>query len=242
MTGRSSAKRSKLVKLKQWLTVSEAAEYLALVFDEDVTESDVYQLALDGNLKLSVRFVNGAFVRPENSGPTEAEEERVHLEGVWDLPMSGAEKLDVERAYQELIGGPDVDMLYRALGERFVESSDGVQFVVLRASHEGGRTQFFDAFCLPVDSVFVVRTKALEKLLQQAPDAPLDRKLRTRERDTLLTIIGALCNEARLDVNHPSKAAGIIESLTTRLGARVSSRTVENHLKLIPDVLAKKRE
>jgi hypothetical protein len=51
---------SKLFKLKEWLTVPEAARHLAAVFDEEVTESDVFRLGLDGHLTLSVDFVNGA--------------------------------------------------------------------------------------------------------------------------------------------------------------------------------------
>ncbi len=49
---------NKLFKLKKWLTVPEAARRLAIVFGEEVTESDVLRLALDGYLKLSVSLVN----------------------------------------------------------------------------------------------------------------------------------------------------------------------------------------
>lgn len=48
----------RLMKLKGWLTVPDAARYLTLVFGEDVTEADVLRLGLDGHLRLSVRFVN----------------------------------------------------------------------------------------------------------------------------------------------------------------------------------------
>jgi hypothetical protein len=34
------------------------------------------------------------------------------IQGVWDLPMIGGEKLDVERAYQSLIGGPEVGLFH----------------------------------------------------------------------------------------------------------------------------------
>ena len=51
-------KLSKLFKLKEWLTVLDAAKHLSVVFGEEVTEADVLRLALDGHLKLSVNFVN----------------------------------------------------------------------------------------------------------------------------------------------------------------------------------------
>lgn len=53
----------KLFKLKRWLTVEEAARHLTIVFGEDVSEADVFRLALDGELTLSVNFVNGAYAR-----------------------------------------------------------------------------------------------------------------------------------------------------------------------------------
>ena len=47
-----------LYKLKEWLTVPDAATHLSMALVEDVTEADVLQLALDGQLTLSVNFVN----------------------------------------------------------------------------------------------------------------------------------------------------------------------------------------
>ena len=100
MTERTEPTRSKLVKLKQWLTVSDAAQYLALLCGEDVSEPDIYQLALDGGLQLSVRFVNSVPARPKD--PMPKEKNLVWLRGVYDLSMTGVERLDVERAYQAL--------------------------------------------------------------------------------------------------------------------------------------------
>ena len=53
----------KLFKLKEWLTVADAARHLSIVFSEDVAEADVLRLALDGRLRLSVYFVNYATAR-----------------------------------------------------------------------------------------------------------------------------------------------------------------------------------
>jgi len=54
---------NKLFKLKKWLTVPEAARHLTIVFGEEVRESDVLRLALDGHLKLSVNLLNHAKAR-----------------------------------------------------------------------------------------------------------------------------------------------------------------------------------
>lgn len=138
---------SKLLKLKKWLTVADAARRLSISVGEDVTEADILRLALDGHLTLSVYFVNhakGRIARIEllssqhfsnapsifEYGPPrfvsiegavlpnkkevliyEGDEQKPEcLEGVWDLLMIGAERIDVERAYQRITGGPAVDL------------------------------------------------------------------------------------------------------------------------------------
>ncbi|MDO9141855.1 MAG: hypothetical protein Q7U38_16165, partial [Methylobacter sp.] len=60
---------SKLLKFKEWLTVSEAAKHLSAICDEEVSEADVLRLALDGHLKLSVNFVNHTSAKQGNVVP-----------------------------------------------------------------------------------------------------------------------------------------------------------------------------
>lgn len=54
----------KLLNLKPWLTIPDAARRLSVSFGEDVTEADVLRLGLDGHLTLSVNFVNYAMGCP----------------------------------------------------------------------------------------------------------------------------------------------------------------------------------
>ena len=67
-----------------------------------------------------------------------------------------------------------------------------------------------------------------------------ERPLGTRERATLLTIIAALAEMVNIDLSKPTKAAEIIEDMTARKGARVAARTIEEHLKRIPDALERR--
>ena len=141
----------KLLKLKEWLTVPEAARHLSILFGEVVGEADVLRLA---HLTLSVFFVNHVKARcgpiiplkdtkrhklkmldgealdyiqglrineEEVLGSRRARarararaRERRDFTGVWDLPMLGAERLDVENWYQMLTGGPSVELVPRA--------------------------------------------------------------------------------------------------------------------------------
>lgn len=60
------------------------------------------------------------------------------LRGVWDLPMIGNEKLDIEHQYQLLTGGPSVTL--QGLDGAFVEGSDG-QMCQLQESDEKNEYQ-----------------------------------------------------------------------------------------------------
>ena len=61
MANKRTQIKSKLFKLKEWLTLKDTAQYLSVLFKEDVSEADVLLLALDGRLQLSVNFVNISF-------------------------------------------------------------------------------------------------------------------------------------------------------------------------------------
>lgn len=62
----------------------------------------------------------------------------------------------------------------------------------------------------------------------------------TKERTTLLTIIAALAGETDIQIVSPSKSAEVIASLTERMGAPVAKRTIEEHLKRVPDALERR--
>ena len=49
---------SKLLKLKEWLTVPDAARYLSILLEEEVSEADLLRLALDGHLTISLLFTH----------------------------------------------------------------------------------------------------------------------------------------------------------------------------------------
>jgi hypothetical protein len=57
---------SKLFKLKEWLTLDEAAQHISTAIGESVEKKDILRLALDTHLSLSVNLVNGAQARCGN--------------------------------------------------------------------------------------------------------------------------------------------------------------------------------
>lgn len=86
----------RLFTLKQWLTLPQTAQHLAMIFDEQVTEADVFQLALDRKLRISICFVNHAKARMGNVVRyTEAELKRAMESGflpedlAWEIWSDG---------------------------------------------------------------------------------------------------------------------------------------------------------
>ena len=227
---------SKLFKLKKWLTVSDAARRLALTFGEDVNEADVLRLALEGHLKLSVHFVNGAYARPcvpvnidqiewdevpsldgkriikipkngriwqDEQGFFQVMRNVSSLDGeVWDLPMTGGERIDVEYRYQQLTDGPEVTAV--TLDGLLVASTNGDLLEI--QSHYGDGNyfkkddlkkpffhpdNFHPAGALPEDSVLVVRTEALIDFEQSQNGASnaVEKPLHPTERNNLRKLV-----------------------------------------------------
>jgi hypothetical protein len=354
---------SKIYKLREWLTVPEAAKQLSISFGEEVTEADILRLALEKHLRLSVYFVNKATARvgkyvsweetewilfPKLKSPlfskkrnefksepirdaadenemgekllpcplklqalideTPIDERENYLpvirslrvgddrfislsdevnniEGVWDLPLFGAESLDVEHKFQNITGGPGVTLI--AIDGAFVERNDGrvfqlqedydeneyqagskaelkllKQYIInkqlseseadeLLKKHAEDRKEFLErrkntpkedhyypAGGLPEDAVFVVRRESIRDFEQFVNDdqKEVEKLLSTSERNSLLTIIAALCQQARIQPQErgaPTKIA----NLTEAIGAPVSDDTVRRLLAKLPDAL-----
>ncbi|RPA64511.1 hypothetical protein EGC86_04405 [Shewanella frigidimarina] len=77
---------SKLFKLKKWLTLEETTTHISNLLDEPISRSDLYKLALDGYLKLSVMFVNGAKAKRVGLVKTEDVEYKQVVPNIPDFP------------------------------------------------------------------------------------------------------------------------------------------------------------
>ena len=103
-------KQSNFIEQKAWVTLTEAAQYLGHLFDAEVTDAEVLQLALIGRLRLSVRFVSPTTATHAHPNLFFSEEDRKAWEerddtpqvlpgDVYDLPMTGLERQRVEYEY-----------------------------------------------------------------------------------------------------------------------------------------------
>lgn len=95
---------------------------------------------------------------------------------------------------------------------------------------------FYPAGGLPKDGVYVVRTAAIMDFLSSIDDAPkqLDKPLSTKERNSMISIIAALCQEAKIDYNQRG-IAGALAKTTEVLGSPLSEDTVRNILKQVKE-------
>lgn len=207
------------------------------------------------------------------------------LRGVWDLPMIGNERLDIEHEYQNLTGGPAVTL--QGLDGPFVEGRDG-KICQLQESYdenayepgssarlewlkrhiaenniEGAKAEsllnqhrkerekflerrktrpanenYYPAGGLPDDAVIVVRAEALREFEQSVNGAPSgpEKPIAASERNSLLTIIAALCEYSAIKPQERG-AASQIAKLTEEIGAAVSDDTVRRTLAKIQDAL-----
>lgn len=248
--------KKKLLKLKDWVTIPEAARHLSVQFDEEVTEADILRFALDRRLKLSVNFTTHAIAEHGTIVPlAEAENNsasKVNLldgkavsftgglkiiGGVWDLSMFG----DVDMEIKDRYYGRPITISRLIIYGILLNRPDGPWCRLFQSNDAG---EYSLAETLPADADLVVRTSALRDLeaLLSEPEPDLERPVGPRERTTLLLIIAALAKLARVPVERPSAAAARIESQAALMGVRLGIRTIEEKLKLIPEALRSKAD
>jgi hypothetical protein len=305
---------SKLFKLKEWLTLDDAANHLSTVLGEPVTRADIYRLALDSHLKLSVNFVNGArgrigkFVKTDEVKFEKVEydiftgekldepyyrrvnqeiyvsedhwiglnSDVVFIKGLWDLTMIGAEALDIEHYYQQVISGMEVRLIclegvclsqgdtvcqlqtYLTIPgskankeklEKYISNNDlsddevdrvRSEYEVARKKYLAGKieserepTYFPSASLDDYDHVLVVKTKELTRFIQSLEDTPPESKpLTSKERNSLLVLIGALCHDSDIDPSQRGISTSLV-AMTELIGAPLTDDTIRKILSQI---------
>jgi hypothetical protein len=106
---------AKLLMLKEWLTLDEAAVRLSATAGEPVTESDLLRLAIENHLQLSVFIDSNVIVRDVEFEVEEVDgqkcfilgdgaKEPSRIDGLWDLAAYGVGMSEMERLFRELKG------------------------------------------------------------------------------------------------------------------------------------------
>lgn len=85
----------------------------------------------------------------------------------------------------------------------------------------------------------LIEKDSFNKWAAQFADAPvMEKPMGNRERETLLTIIGLVCKEAKLDFTKASKAASFVAGIAQQQGISIGETTIEGHLKKVQEALA----
>lgn len=158
-----------------------------------------------------------------------------YIEGIWDLAMMGNEAIEVENALQDEIGAQELDR--HNIDGTFLCRPDGT-YANLHEKFGPKVDGFYPADGLPDESVLVFRPEELNRFVGEIYNPQGSEKpLETKERNTLLTIIAALCRDAGHDYTRSSKAALAIQSTLANMGISIGESTIRGHLKEIPNAL-----
>ncbi|WIT10759.1 hypothetical protein PFX98_17825 [Paucibacter sediminis] len=69
------------------------------------------------------------------------------------------------------------------------------------------------------------------------PSAADAESLRTRERNTLVALIGVLCKEQGINCQRPAAAAATLKSMTAAHGLSIGESTIESVMKKVPEAI-----
>ncbi|WP_422085413.1 hypothetical protein [Variovorax sp.] len=86
--------------------------------------------------------------------------------------------------------------------------------------------------------------RQIEEAPSSAKTPAVDRVLGTRERNNLHAIIGVLCTGLDFDLSLAAYASGVAKKVTALADAQgvvISESTIESHLKLVADAIARKK-
>ncbi|MEL0325095.1 MAG: hypothetical protein VXA00_12125, partial [Rhodospirillales bacterium] len=88
------------------------------------------------------------------------------------------------------------------------------------------------------DYVLVIRTEEITRFIQSLEGlSETEKPLTSKERNSLLVLIGALCKEVDVDPGQRGVAASLV-AMTEKLGAPLTDDTIRKILKQIPDAVA----
>jgi hypothetical protein len=96
---------------------------------------------------------------------------------------------------------------------------------------------YYPAGGLPKDCVIVIRTNELTRFIQSLNDNPIPEKpLTSKERNSLIVLIGALCKEVDIDYKERGVSTAFV-SMTESIGAPLTDDTIRKILNQIENAV-----
>ncbi|MEN0038408.1 MAG: hypothetical protein AAGC78_15130 [Cellvibrio sp.] len=199
---------------------------LAMLASERIDVEHVYQ-HLTGGPEIELTNLNGTFLRKG--------EAFCRLVESWDDNEYQKGSLAAKRQLEELIEQGEIpEENIKAMWDKF--KADRKEYLAKRDSRPR-HDDYYPAGCLPRDGVYVVRTAAIVDFLSQINETPKQEKpLSAKERNSMLTVIAALCDEAKFDYRQRG-IAGALAASTEKLGKPLSDDTIRGIIKQVKDLL-----
>lgn len=231
-----------LLKYKDWLTIKDASKILSCTLGEKVRQKDIYRLAIEDKLTLSVYFVNNTYLDiADNSDSLD----------INNLQFSKRYKLIKAGTYLDLSTSDNCKLIlkqhYYNHSNIPLKLTDDKGIICTLADHvtpcrlisykeqDGQLTQVTTAHQLPLDTYLVIKTKYLidfayivkheKKLIRES--------LELQERISLYKIALLLAASSDLPIKHPYKVADIlINQVAPKIGITPPHRdTIAKYLK-----------
>ena len=199
---------SKLLNGKKWLTVSDAATYMSSAIGETVCDADIFQLATEGSLTLSVHILDREHAEiGEIVDKIDVEEyphnllnglwkkkRQGYIRGTWDLLNEGGCKELLEKKYHSLKG--DYYNAQVTGNWIFLNRSDGSVCKLLSLENYDEQEVFVSASSFPEEFQFILLRDRIDKLVNHLnrnnqPHSTAN-SLSEREKNSHLNLISAL--------------------------------------------------
>lgn len=217
----------------QYLTLSDEITTLTGVWDlpmignEALDVEHKYQTLTNGPA-VTVTGLEGAFVKAHNGAICQLQDD---LENNSYVAGSNASLEDLQQIISDI--GMDASQADALLARHKEERKKFLEERRMRPIKES----YYPVSGLPIDSILVIRVEALTAFLNEIGEGNTGEKpLSTTERNTLLTVIAALCNYSDIDIKARG-VAGTVAKLTEDIGAAVTDDTIRDIFRKIPDAL-----
>jgi hypothetical protein len=219
--------------LKRYYSAQEASQFLSSERQEEVSVRDVIETAARGQLRLCfwVDDVLSLYQEEAFDDPIPLSL-KYQLRGYARIPQRLITPCATEFRFDGITEIVE-NLLYADVDDINSHLEEGVIYCGLMALWSGEHVPFaidLSEALIPAADLLALTTKT----------SVAERPVGIRERTTLLTVIGALASAAKLDLSKTSKSAQAIEAMTAKLGVRIAARTIEEHLKRIPEALERR--
>lgn len=247
----------KLIKCKRWLTIKDASKILAFIINEKVRQRDIYRLAIDEKLVLSLLLVNDTYVNVANHS-MHCHSKQVVFTDNYKL-IKGGTAIDLTNAdncklilkqefYKHACSHHQIPLKLKDEQGIICTLNDDITHCRIISYSEDSNKELSNvnvSHDLPPDIIIVIKTEYLLKFansLKKDQQTELNKlaELENRERTIAFRLLALLALELGLPLDKPYKTADIIiNQIAPKLGITPPSRdTIGKYLKEAKQAIA----